>query len=130
MFQHWPFFRSLLSNVQMSLFKADMIIASEYAELVEDRAVAERLFGLVRTEYERTVRNVLAIAQSDTLIGDNPSLAESLKRRNPYLDPLNHVQIAMLRRLRQTQDETERAHWLAPLLSSINAIAAGMRNTG
>ncbi len=130
MAQEWPFFRSLLGNVQMSLFKADMIIAGECAELVEDRALAERIFGLIRAEYERTVRHVLAVVQTDTLLGDTPSLAESLRRRNPYLDPLNHIQIAMLRRLRQTQNEEERARWLAPLLASINAVAAGMRNTG
>lgn len=131
MYRNWPFFRALLSNSQMSLFKADMEIASEYAELCLDQRVAKRIYGMIRDEHERTVSNVLDIAQFEHLLDENPTLALSLSRRNPYLDPLNHIQITLLRRYRNASlSEEERNVWLEPLLRSINAIAAGMRNTG
>jgi phosphoenolpyruvate carboxylase len=131
MYRHWPFFRAMLSNVQMTLFKADMTIAREYAELVSDPALRERVYGLVRTEYERTLREVLAAASSARLLDENPALQFTLARRNPYLDPLNHIQIALLKRYRADPGSEESPSvWLDPLLRSINAIAAGMRNTG
>ncbi|MCG5510901.1 phosphoenolpyruvate carboxylase [Ectothiorhodospira lacustris] len=133
MYQEWPFFRALLSNSQMSLAKADMDIAGEYARLCHDRALAERVFGLIREEYLRTVEEVLIVSGKGTLLDDNPVLALSLMRRNPYLDPLNHIQITLLRRHRALQGTGTGAAddpWLSPLLRSINAIAAGMRNTG
>lgn len=131
MYRDWPFFRALLSNTQMSLFKADMGIASQYAELYSNAEVAAKVFGMVRNEHQRTVNNVLQVAQLDQLLAETPSLLRSLSRRNPYLDPLNHIQITLLKRYRnETQSEEERNLWLEPLLRSINAIAAGMRNTG
>ena len=129
--REWPYFRALLSNVQMSLFKADMETAEEYAQLSSDPERARAIFGKVRDEYERTVRNVLEAAEADHLLADNESLALSLSRRNPYLDPLNHIQIILIRRTRSIDlDATTNAVWSNPLLRSINAIAAGMRNTG
>ncbi|MFA7618515.1 MAG: phosphoenolpyruvate carboxylase [Thiohalomonadaceae bacterium] len=131
MYADWPFFRALLSNSQMSLFKADMAIAAEYAALCADRNMAQTVFGRIRDEYETTVKQVLTTAQHNALLDENPTLALSLSRRNPYLDPLNHIQITLLKRYRNEQlDEELRQLWLAPLLRSINAIAAGMRNTG
>ncbi len=131
MYRDWPFFRSLLSNVQMTLFKADMDIAREYAALVSDPAVRDRVFGMIHAEFDRTVREVLATAAARHLIEENPVLALSLARRNPYLDPLNHIQIAMLKRYRAAPGSEEApSPWLDPLLRTINAIAAGMRNTG
>jgi phosphoenolpyruvate carboxylase len=131
MYREWPFFRALLSNTQMSLFKADMGIAAQYAELYSNREVADKVYGMIRSEHERAVGNVLQVAQLKELLEETPGLLLSLSRRNPYLDPLNHIQIMLLKRYRDsTQGEEERTVWLEPLLRSINAIAAGMRNTG
>ncbi len=131
MYRDWPFFRSLLSNVQMTLVKADMGIAAEYAALCADAAVRAQVFGMVRTEYERTVQEVLATAGAARLMEETPALALSLARRNPFLDPLNHIQIALLRRYRAAPGSDDHpSPWLDPLLRTINAIAAGMRNTG
>ncbi|UCH52217.1 MAG: phosphoenolpyruvate carboxylase, partial [Pseudomonadota bacterium] len=131
MCRDWPFFRSLLSNVQMTLFKADMDIAREYAALCSDAATRDQIFGAIHTEFDRTVREVLGAASSARLMDETPELALSLARRNPYLDPLNHIQIAMLKRHRAApSSEDVTSPWLDPLLRTINAIAAGMRNTG
>lgn len=131
MYQQWPFFRSLLSNTQMSLFKADMNVAQEYAALCSDRALADEVYGRIRAEFQRTVKHTLHAANARQLIDENPVLALSLRRRNPYLDPLSHIQITLLQRYRDAAlGPEEQAAWLDPLLRSINAIAAGMRNTG
>ena len=131
MYQEWPFFRAMLSNTQMALFKANMGIARYYADLAGDQATAEQVFKAINDEYQRTVTQVLNVVGAQRLMEENPTLAFSLSRRNPYLDPLNHVQITLLRRYRDTAiNEGERMLWLDPLLRSINAIAAGMRNTG
>lgn len=133
MYQEWPFFRSLLSNCQMALTKADMRTAAEYARLCSDPALAERIYGRVREEHTRTVNEVLRVAQLEELMQETPLLARSLQRRNPYLDPLNNIQIHLLRQSRQfdaTAEDDGENPWRPPLLRSINAIAAGMRNTG
>jgi phosphoenolpyruvate carboxylase len=131
MYADWAFFRALLSNSQMSLFKADMDIAAEYAKLCKNQVMAQSVYQRIRDEYHCTVQQVLTTAQQQALLDENPTLALSLGRRNPYLDPLNHIQITLLKRYRdESLDEEERQRWLAPLLRSINAIAAGMRNTG
>jgi phosphoenolpyruvate carboxylase len=131
MYRQWPFFRALLSNTQMSLFKADMKIAGEYAELCGDRRLAATVYGMVSEEYQRTVAYTLDVAKAKQLVEENPVLALSLSRRNPYLDPLSHIQITLLKRSRDPNlGVEEQATWLNPLLRSINAIAAGMRNTG
>jgi phosphoenolpyruvate carboxylase len=133
MYNDWPFFHSLLSNCQMALTKADMRTAEEYARLCQDPALARHVFARIREEFERTVQQVLNVAGTQTLLDENPTLALSLIRRNPYLDPLNHIQITLLRRHRELhagEGEVEDDPWIRPLLRSINAIAAGMRNTG
>lgn len=131
MYQHWPFFRALLANSQMSLFKADMRIAESYASLCHNEETAQAIFQTINSEYQRTLNKVLEIAQLDELLAETPHLALSLKRRNPYLDPLNQIQVTLLHRLRdESADDESRDQWLNPLLRSINAIAAGMRNTG
>ena len=131
MYQKWPFFRSLLSNMQMALSKADMDIAREYATLCTDPGTAQHIYQLVRNEFLRTVQFILAVSGNKELLEENPTLLLSLSRRNPYLDPLNNIQVTLLRRYRDEHlDEGERNSWLTPLLRSINAIAAGMRNTG
>jgi phosphoenolpyruvate carboxylase len=131
MYQNWPFFRSLLSNTQMSLFKADMRIAHTYISLCQNKNQAEDIYQAIRHEHERTVRHVLSLAQLPFLLAETPQLALSLTRRNPYLDPLNQIQLMLIRRYRNERvSEEERTQWLDPLLRTINAIAAGMRNTG
>jgi len=132
MYQEWPFFRAILSNTQMSLFKAEMYIAQEYTRLSKHPAQAETTYRTIADEYRRTLTQVLNIAGLNSLLEETPDLQLSLMRRNAYLDPLNHVQIALLERYRHEQQEEQegRERWLDPLLRSINAIASGMRNTG
>lgn len=130
MYQEWPYFRALLSNTQMSLFKAEMHIAREYLRLAQDQQRAQAIFGLIEAEYHRTLTQVLQVAGLRGLMEETPELAHSLARRNLYLDPLNHIQVRVLERYRGEAEEAGGAEWLDPLLRSINAIAAGMRNTG
>jgi phosphoenolpyruvate carboxylase len=131
MYRDWPFFRMLLSNTQMSLFKADMPIAESYTSLCHQQDRAQTIFQTIAVEYERTVDHVLKTAQLTSLMAETPQLALSLSRREPYLDPLNGIQPVLLKRYRDTSlSDAEREKWLDPLLRSINAIAAGMRNTG
>ncbi|MGV6860005.1 MAG: phosphoenolpyruvate carboxylase [bacterium] len=131
MYQKWPFFQTLLSNAQMALTKADMDVAEEYVLLAEDQNMAHKIFQTVRDEYQRTVSQILEIAQTQELMENAPELARSLSRREPYLSPLNFIQIILIKRHRDDSlDEATHQRWLKPLLRSINAIAAGMRNTG
>jgi phosphoenolpyruvate carboxylase len=131
MYENWPYFRALLSNTEMALYKTDIRIAKEYSELCLSENTGQRIFEMISDEYYRTLEITLKVSNMVRLLDDIPPLALSLRRRDPYLTPLNHIQIKLLKRYRNTSlDETERAKWLYPLLSSINAIAAGMRNTG
>jgi phosphoenolpyruvate carboxylase len=129
--REWPYFRALLSNTEMAMYKADIITAEEYSELCLSEETRKRVFDMVREEYKRTLELTLKVAQMNTLLDDNPALSVSLMRRDPYLDPLNHIQIKLLKHYRdESLSDEEREIWLDPLLRSINAIAAGMRNTG
>lgn len=130
MYQEWPYFRALLSNTQMSLFKAEMRIAREYVTLADNREQAMAIYELIAAEYQRTLTQVLQVAGLHGLMEETPELRHSLARRNRYLDPLSYIQIAVLNRYRTEPEEEQREEWLDPLLRSINAIAAGMRNTG
>lgn len=131
MYREWPFFKALLSNIEMSLFKADMDIAQHYAQLCTDPKTAQNIYAAIHAEYSRAVKYVLLVTGNKVLVKENPTLLLSLSRRNPYLDALNNIQLSLLRRYRdETLEETARQAWLNPLLRTINAIAAGMRNTG
>jgi phosphoenolpyruvate carboxylase len=133
MYREWPFFQSLLSNTQMSLYKAEPSIAREYARLCKDSQVEEEIYRLFLDEYNKTCEQILAITNLQQLLEDNPNLVLSLERRNPYLDPINHIQMTLLTRYRQTAigvDTNQENPWLDPLLRSINTLAAGLRNTG
>lgn len=132
MLAQWPFFRALLSNSAMSLSKSELSIAHEYAGLNGEREVADTIFARITAEYHDCLDEMRAVFDRDDLLADNPHLAMSLARRNPYLDPLNHIQIIALRRCREApeNDPAERQRWQIPLLRSINALATGMRNTG
>jgi phosphoenolpyruvate carboxylase len=126
MHARWPFFRSVLSNMDMVLGKTDLGIASRYAELVEDEALRKRVFGRIAGEWRLARKWLLAILEREEFLADNP-LARSIRARFPYLDPLNHLQVGLLRRLR-AGDRDERAQRALHL--TINGLAAGLRNTG
>ncbi len=130
MYQEWPFFRALLSNTQMALFKAEPRIAQQYLRLASNRPQAEHTYRQIREEYNRTVVQVINLSGLHQLMEETPDLQLSLARRNIYLDPLNHIQVVLLERYRKGNTPEDREQWLDPLLRSINAIAAGMRNTG
>ncbi len=123
----WPFFRTALSNMDMVLSKSDMAIASRYAELVTDADLGTRIFDRVRQEWQASVDAVLAIMRQQTLLETNPLLARSIRNRFPYIDPLNHVQIELLRRHRAGDTAPEVVQGIH---LSINGIAAGLRNSG
>jgi len=127
MYRNWAFFRGLMSNMDMVLSKTDMGIASRYAELVEDKALRERVFGAIHREWEDTVEMLFAVTGNTTLLQDNPTFARSLLTRTPYIDPLNHLQVALLERHRAGDDDVlvKRAIHL-----TINGIATGLRNSG
>jgi phosphoenolpyruvate carboxylase len=127
MYRHWPFFRSVVSNMDMVLAKTDLSIASRYAELLENAALRERVLARIAAELNDSVRYLLEITGQPTPLADNPELAQSIRSRIPYLDPLNHLQIELLRRFRagDTDDLTRRGIHL-----SINGLAAGLRNSG
>lgn len=131
MYRSWPFFHSFLSNTQMALFKSKMSIARDYATLCADQDQAANIHATISEEYELTRELILQIAETDELMQETPETVLSLTRREPYLDPLNFIQITMLQRYRdESTDDAESERWLNPLLRTINAIAAGMRNTG
>lgn len=132
-YKEWPFFRMLIDNTQMALFKADMGIAYQYSQLCSADETAKRIFEKIRFEYSRTVKYVLAVCHIGELLENQEALRLSLQRRDPYLDPLNHIQVMLLKKYREeekTRDKEQENSYLAPLMRSINAIAAGMRNTG
>ncbi|WP_407281048.1 phosphoenolpyruvate carboxylase [Aromatoleum evansii] len=127
MHREWPFFTTLLSNMDMVLAKSDIAIASRYAGLVRDAAVRDAIFPRIRAEHEATVAALLKITGQNELLDANPLLKRSIRNRFPYLDPLNHVQVELLRRHREGADD-ERIRRGIHL--SINGIAAGLRNSG
>ncbi len=132
MYAAWQFFRALLDNTEMSLLKADMGIAALYSELVPDHAAAEKILKRVRGEYELTRRTVLEITRHSELMEEDPVIQHSVVLRNPYVDPLNYIQVEMLRRLRELPDPNNvEADALREVIAvTINGIAAGLRNTG
>lgn len=130
----WPFFRTVLSNMGMVLAKTDLDIAARYAELVPDRVLAESVLRTIATEHALTVSWVERITEAP-LLGDNPSLARSIRNRFPYLDPLHHLQVEMLRRLRGREVDGDGGGPADELVArgiqlTLNGVAAGLRNSG
>jgi phosphoenolpyruvate carboxylase len=125
--RRWPFFRTVLSNMGMVLAKTDLGLAARYAGLVPDEELRARVFDQITAEHERTCRMLLAITGDDRLLADNPALARSIRNRFPYLEPLHHLQVEMLRRRRGGDDDelTRRNIQL-----TINGIATALRNSG
>jgi phosphoenolpyruvate carboxylase len=123
----WPFWQTVLSNMDMVLAKTDLAIASRYAELVPDAKLRKAVFGQIAAEWHRTQRRLGEITGRSERLADNPALAHTIRSRFPYLDPLNHLQVELLRRYRagDTDERTRRAIHL-----TINGVAAGLRNSG
>ncbi|WP_036503079.1 phosphoenolpyruvate carboxylase [Nocardia aobensis] len=127
LYRRWPFFRTVMSNLAQVMAKADMDIAASYAELVEDATLRATIFGMIRDEFDRTVQVHAAITGSDQLLSDNPALAESIRNRFPYLEPLNQMQVDLLRR-RRAGDESELVE--RGILLTMNGLATALRNSG
>jgi phosphoenolpyruvate carboxylase len=132
MYAGWPFFKTMLDNTEASLLKADMDIAAMYVDLVTDRDLAHRILSTIRAEYERTRQAVLTISGHQSLMELEPITQNAVQLRNPYIDPLNYIQIEMLRRLRSLPDPDDpQARGLREvMILTINGIAAGLKNTG
>ena len=127
MYREWRFFQALLSNMDMVLAKSDIAIASRYAALVADTELRDSIFARLRAEWQDTIDALLAIMEHKVLLEDNQLLARSIRHRFPYLDPLNHMQLELLKRYRGGDGDeavVEGIHL------TINGIAAGLRNSG
>jgi phosphoenolpyruvate carboxylase len=129
LYQNWPFFHIVLDNVQVGLCRADMPIASLYAELT-DAETRHAVFDDVQEEYSRTRRMVLKVTGYQELLDNETWLQRSIKLRNPYVDPLNYVQVSLLERLQQQPDAPNARKLQDAILLSVNGVAAGLQNTG
>jgi len=127
MYRQWPFFRTLLSNMDMVLAKSDLALASRYAELVSDTRLRKKIFAAIEAEWHRTVDALTQITGEKNRLASNPALDRSIRHRFPYIDPLHHLQVELIRRYREGKAD-ERVQ--RGIHISINGIAAGLRNTG
>ncbi len=127
LYNEWPFFRAQLSNMDMVLAKTSMVIARRYANLVEDKALRETIYERIRKEWQSTIDAVLRISRQHELLERNPLLNRSIQNRFPYLDPLNHIQVEMMKLSRAKSQDPK---VLRGIQLTINGIAAGLRNSG
>jgi phosphoenolpyruvate carboxylase len=127
LYREWPFFRTLLSNMDMVLAKSSIAIASRYAELVPDVALREKIFGRISREWQSSIDMLLKITGQERLLQSNPLLERSIRNRFPYLDPLNHVQVELLKEHRANNADEQ---VLRGVQITINGISAGLRNSG
>jgi phosphoenolpyruvate carboxylase len=127
LYQRWPFFQTVLSNMAQVLAKTDLGLAAHYAELVEDEALRRRVFDKIAAEHQRSINAHKLITGQDNLLADNPALARSVFNRFPYLEPLNHLQVELLRRYRSGDDDelVQRG-----ILLTMNGLASALRNSG
>ncbi|HEX2013432.1 MAG TPA: phosphoenolpyruvate carboxylase [Roseateles sp.] len=135
MLKQWPFFRTLLSNLDMVLAKTDLSIAARYVELVEDRRLGKKIFAAIQAEFERTQEALTLITGEKQRLAANPALARSIEHRFPYIDPLHHLQVELMRRYRaapadKRAEDPSMERVQRGIHLSINGIAAGLRNTG
>lgn len=134
MYQKWSFFRTLIDNIQMALAKADLLIAKEYAAMFKEDTIRERIFGQISMEYARTAQLILRITGQTEILDNVPIIQESIRLRNPYVDPLSYMQVQLLTALRSIEQwndtNDEHTQLLRDVLLTINGIAAGLRNTG
>jgi phosphoenolpyruvate carboxylase len=127
MFDRFPWFADMIANVEIGLAKSDLSIARLYAGLLQDTGLRDRVFDLVREEFERTREVVLRVTGQSHLLDNNPVLARSIRLRNPYVDAMSLIQVELLRRKRAGENTSELNDALA---ATINGISAGLRNTG
>ncbi|MDQ3060158.1 MAG: phosphoenolpyruvate carboxylase [Pseudomonadota bacterium] len=127
MYRQWPFFRTLLSNMDMVLAKSDLALASRYAGLVDDAKLRKKIFSAIETEWQRTAQALAQITREKQRLAKNPALQRSIRHRFPYIDPLHHLQVELVRRYRAGQTDSRVQ---TGIHMSINGIAAGLRNTG
>ena len=127
MYKNWPFFRTLLSNMDMALAKSDIALASRYSELVTDTRLRKRIFAAIESEWQKTIHALTLVTGEKIRLAGNPALARSIRNRFPYIDPLHHLQVELIRRYRlgEQDERVQRGIHIA-----INGIAAGLRNTG
>lgn len=133
---HWPFFSVFISNIEMAFTKSEMSIAQAYSQLCDDEALRDKIMTAVIEEHELTYSGLNSLLEQKSLLSNQHNLAASLQWRNAYLDPINYIQIELLKRARQKGDEQSHESNKSnidvedPLIRSINALAAGLRNTG
>ena len=132
MYRDWPFFQTLIENAQLTIRKADLGIASLYADLVDDARIRRRIFGELEAEFRRTEAAILAVTGQKHILAREPVLLQSVQLRNPYIDPLNYIQVEMMRRLREPagRPAAEIAAIHAVIELTINGISGGLKNTG
>jgi phosphoenolpyruvate carboxylase len=132
MYAEWPFFRTLMSNMDMVLAKSDPVLAERYVDLVEDRRLGRSIYRKINAEWQHSRGALELITGSAERLASEPELRRSIEYRFPYLDPLNHLQVELLRRYRAraTDDEPEIRRVRTAIQISINGIAAGLRNSG
>jgi phosphoenolpyruvate carboxylase len=131
MYQEWIFFSTVVDNAQLDVAKADMGIAALYASLVEDTAIREQIFSRIETEHSLTTRMICEVTGQQQVLGSMSAIRKSIDRRNPYVDPLNFIQVELLRELRKLDPGDPRyQEVLEAILATINGIAAGMKTTG
>ncbi|OHE55098.1 MAG: phosphoenolpyruvate carboxylase [Thermodesulfovibrio sp. RBG_19FT_COMBO_42_12] len=131
MYQKWPFFENLLDNIQMTMAKADMTIAHLYSHLVPDEAIRDRIFDIIKREFELSKEMILLITGQKNFLDNDPWLQRSIRLRNPFMDPINYIQVNLLKQLREKEtDSVKKKELTDTVLLTISCIAAGMRNTG
>ena len=131
MYREWPFFKTLINFMQMTLAKSDLRIAETYTELVEDLQIRNRMWNMISAEHESCVKALAQITSYENLLDDSPVLQRSIRLRNPYVDPLSYIQLSLLRRLRALPEEApERDAVTDTLLRTVSGISSGMLNTG
>ena len=129
MYAEWPFFQSLLNNVHLGIGRADLQIASLYSDLAANKGV-KNVFAEIQSEFELTQSGLLQVTGHKEILDTEPWLKHSIRMRNPYVDPMNYLQVALLERFRQSTDPEEQADIQQVILQSINGIAAGLQNVG
>ena len=126
-YTEWPFFRSVMSNMAQVLAKSDMNLAHRYAQLVPDEELRDKVFGMIVDEHERTIAMYSKITGTDDLLADNAALKRSVYNRFPYLEPLNLLQVELLRRFRAGDDEPRIRRGIQ---LTMNGLATALRNSG
>lgn len=131
MYRKWSFFQSMIDNLQMALAKADLNIAEEYSKMVKDESIGKRIFNMIQQEYKLTEQLLLKITGQNEILDNVPVIQESIRLRNPYVDPLSYLQVQLLSELRLKREAgQDDAELLREVLLTMNGIAAGLRNTG